>query len=190
LCDYKEIEKESMKLVSILLVFIGVATAQVFDRHEFGGWKNLSNGCTVRTYVLSKQSLNHVSCKNLANGIWKDPYTGDTIRSAKNMDIDHVVPLENAFVSGGYAWTTEQKQFYSNDTARSHLLAVSAHENRSKGDKGPDKYLPPKVEFRKEYCRIWYREKSIYQLSATKNEIMILVYWLGSEYHNDLKVTK
>ena len=175
------------KLITLLLLCASVF-AQDFDRKEFGGWKELSYGCSTRNYILAKYSLVKVTCQEYKKGMWVDFYTGDTIRNYKNMDIDHLVPLKDAFESGGSAWSKDQKVAYANDTLRQHLLPVSSHENRSKGDKSPDQYLPPNVNFRVQYCRAWYTEKKVYHLSVTHSELAVLKYYLGSEYKNDLKV--
>ena len=176
------------KLILILSILCTSLFAQEFNRSEFGGWKELSYGCSTRNYIIAKYSLVKVSCQDYKKGLWIDFYTGDTIKSYKNLDIDHVVPLKNAFESGGNTWTIAQKQAYANDTLRMHLLPVSAHENRSKGDKSPDQYLPPNVNFRVQYCRIWYKEKQVYHLSVTQSELAVLKYYLANEYKNDLKV--
>lgn len=76
------------------------------------------------------------------------------------MDIDHVVPLSNAWKvippflmqsfnpltpskSGASSWTTAQRQAYANDLTNPQLIAVTDNVNESKGDAGPEDWKPP-----------------------------------------------
>lgn len=176
------------KIITALVLTPMVVFAQ-YSRNSYGvGWPSVGNGCNVRTYVLAKFSINKVGCKDTKNGIWVDPYTGDTIKSQSKLDIDHVVPLGEVDKSGGSSWSKEEKHAYYTDTARSHLLPVSSHENRAKGDMSITEYLPPNEQYRSEYCRIWYTEKKLYKLTVTKEEEAVLIKYLGTEYKMDLQI--
>lgn len=63
------------------------------------------------------------------------------------MDIDHLVPLSNAWKSGASAWTTAQRQTFANDLTHPQLLAVTDNVNESKGDSGPEDWKPPLSEY-------------------------------------------
>ena len=51
-------------------------------------------------------------------GRWRDLYTGDTITDPGALDVDHFVPLSNAFRAGGWAWDRVQRQRYAKTTCR------------------------------------------------------------------------
>jgi 5-methylcytosine-specific restriction endonuclease McrA len=105
------------------------------------------------------------------SGTWVDPYTGTTFRNARQLDVDHVVPLKNAHESGAWAWSRERRKQYANSLDdRNHLLAVSASENRRKGAKGPDQYLPPRAAFHCDYVRVWVAIKKEWELEMTDAE--------------------
>ena len=88
------------------------------------------------------------------------------------MDIDHVVPLKNAHQSGAWTWGRAKRKEYANYLGyRNHLLAVSARENRKKGAKGPDQYLPPNRAFRYEYVRSWLEIKKRWKLGIPRPEL-------------------
>jgi hypothetical protein len=109
-------------------------------------------------------------CK-VAGGTWLDPYSGKTFRRARQLDVDHFVPLKNAHESGAWAWSRERRREYANYLRHEmHLLAVSASENRGKGDKGPDRYLPPRRQYHCEYVETWVRIKNDWGLEMTSGE--------------------
>lgn len=62
---------------------------------------------------------------------------------ARDLDIDHLVPLDEAWASGARSWSSARREAYANDLADPRtLVAVSLHENRSKGDRDPAQWLP------------------------------------------------
>jgi 5-methylcytosine-specific restriction endonuclease McrA len=97
--------------------------------------------------VLQAESLIAVAYSNgctVATGKWVDAYTGAVFTAASALDIDHVVPLENAWQSGASTWTPAQRLAYANNLDQPEaLVAVSASANRSKGDRSPDEWTPP-----------------------------------------------
>lgn len=104
-------------------------------------------------------------------GTWNDPYTDQDYKMANAIQVDHVVPLKNAYRSGAHAWSRERRCHYANFLADpKHLLAVSAHENLSKGDSGPEDYLPPNPTYTCEYLANWMRIKALWNLSFTEDE--------------------
>jgi hypothetical protein len=86
------------------------------------------------------------------------------------VDIDHVVPLANAWRSGAKRWTLVQRRAFANDLQDSQLIAVSASSNRSKGDQGPDTWKPPRRAAWCLYSRWWVQVKSHSRLTATQPE--------------------
>ena len=76
------------------------------------------------------------------SGSWYSPYDGATWTAASDVDIDHMVPLAEAWSSGASSWTTAQRQAFANDLTRPQLIAVTDNVNQSKGDQDPAKWLP------------------------------------------------
>jgi hypothetical protein len=85
-----------------------------------------------------------------------------------DIQIDHVVPLANAWRSGADAWTTDQRTQFANDPLE--LWAVSAASNQSKGDRGPERWRPPRHDVWCEYAQRWTAIKIRWDLSATTSE--------------------
>jgi hypothetical protein len=147
--------------------------------HDFSrpNWIDADEDCqTTRVEVLTAEAVGPVEfedehrCK-VTRGRWRCPYTGEWIEDPKELDIDHVVPLKNAWDSGASAWTGERWRQFANDLERGeHLLAVSASANRSKGARGPDEWLPPLAESRCQYVRDWAAIKARWELRASEAE--------------------
>lgn len=86
------------------------------------------------------------------------------------LDVDHMVPLKNAWISGAHAWTREQRQAYANDMTNPQLWSVSAASNRSKADKSPDRWMPPEPVFACQYSKAWTQVKHTWKLRITPAE--------------------
>lgn len=145
--------------------------AHGYHREElFGKWEDADRDCrNTRAETLEHSSLEPVddAC-TIHEGKWFDPYTGDTLTRAQDLDIDHVVPLKEAWVSGAFAWSREERVAFANDPEV--LLAVSKGPNREKGDKDPSRWLPPDTSFRREYAARWTRIKLRFRLAADADE--------------------
>jgi hypothetical protein len=141
---------------------------------HYGGW--ISQNCKdTRALVLIRQSqgpvtYNENGCR-VVSGTWKDPYTSRMITEARQLDIDHVVPLGNSYATGGWKWTREKRCAYANFLANDfHLLAVNLSDNRRKGQGGPDRYMPPDQTYACEYLTIWLKIKLIWNLAMPSDE--------------------
>jgi hypothetical protein len=95
---------------------------------------------------------------------------------AHDLQVDHTVPLANAWGSGAWSWTHAQRVAYANDLADpDHLVPILTHENESKIDEGPDGWKPPNRAAWCLYARVWDRIKAKWHLSATAAEWNALV---------------
>lgn len=151
---------------------------QLYKRTLYVHWIDEDHDCqNTRAEALIRDDDDHVvefktekECL-VTHGTWLDPYTGKTFHNARKVDVDHVVPLKNAHESGGWAWSKERRRKYANYLLyNKHLLAVSATENRRKGAKGPDQYLPPLESYHCEYVKIWIRIKKDWELEMSESE--------------------
>lgn len=136
--------------------------------------KNLTNdyneACAIGK-IIDKDGKMTLNSEN--SGIWIDPYSGVEITNASDVDIDHIIPLSNAARNGGQAWTAELKEKFANDP--DNLLATSAKENRSKGDKGPAEYMPlQKSGYRCPYAKAYITIAYKYELTITDSDYDVL----------------
>jgi hypothetical protein len=149
--------------------------ASSYERSEFRLWVDADrDGEDTRAEVLKAESSKPVTESKyhaIKSGHWTSRYDGKTLTSASKLDIDHLVPLEEAWTSGAYKWPAAKREAYANDLGyAASLVAVSAHANRSKGDKEPNAYLPPKKAYRCTYVRNWIAVKARWKLSVDKTE--------------------
>jgi hypothetical protein len=146
------------------------------------GWKEPDGSCDVRDAALIRdgEGVQIDEDCSITAGTWLDPYTGKTLTDSSEIDIDHVVPLANAWRSGANSaeWSTADREAYANDPEA--LLSTDAGANRTKGDKGPEAWKPPNRDYWCEYARRWIWIKSDWNLSVNPAEKSSLRQMLGT----------
>ncbi len=110
-----------------------------YDRDkQFGDWASEGNGCDTRAAVLKDESLKATTQNQnctIETGKWYSYYNATSYTKASSLQIDHTVPVENAWISGAWNWTQATRVRYYNDLGDSRtLVAVDTHDNESKGD--------------------------------------------------------
>lgn len=146
-----------------------------YDRDLFPHWKDLDgDGCDTRKEVLIRDSRTAAvvgsSC-TVSSGTWYSPYDGATWTNPSDVDIDHVVALNEAWQSGAYAWSTQQRTNFANDlTDARALLAVTDSVNQSKSDKDPTEWLPSLSSYRCTYLAYWVSVKARWSLAMDEAE--------------------
>lgn len=155
--------------------------SQGYDRSEFmTGWLDEDGDCQdARQEVLVQESLIEVTLtKNgcrVVSGLWYDPFTGKKFVDPGDLDIDHFVPLKEAYDSGADQWSRSRKSAYANDLASANtLIAVSLSANRSKGAKDPAQWMPPNKEYHCEYLVVWASVKEEFELTMDKAEFLFI----------------
>ncbi|EGS17914.1 uncharacterized protein CTHT_0072740 [Thermochaetoides thermophila DSM 1495] len=143
-----------------------------YNRDLFPHWNTVSGTCNTREYVLKRDGSNVVtnSACQATSGTWYSPYDGATWTAASDIDIDHMVPLKNAWISGANTWSSSKRSSFANDINSPQLWAVTDSVNQSKGDKSPDKWKPPLTTFYCTYAKSWITVKYNYNLTITSAE--------------------
>ncbi|KAF2426306.1 secreted protein [Tothia fuscella] len=143
-----------------------------YSRDLFPHWVTIQGECNTRETVLKRDGVSVQTSSTCAatSGSWYSPYDGKTWTLASDLDIDHVVPLSNAWKSGAAAWTTDRRRQFANDLANPQLIAVTDELNQAKGDQGPEEWQPPRTSYRCTYARMWIKVKSAYALTVTASE--------------------
>ncbi len=143
-----------------------------YSRDLFPHWSTVSGSCNTRETVLKRDGVNVVQDSACAavSGSWYSEYDGATWTAASDIDIDHMVPLAEAWRSGAASWTTTKRQQFANDLSRPQLIAVTDNVNQAKGDLDPGKWLPPRTAYRCTYARMWVHVKQYWGLSMDAGE--------------------
>lgn len=140
-----------------------------YNREDWGNWIDEDgDGLNTRHEVLAEESLIKpvISNNKVVSGKWFDKYTGKYFTNPSDLDIDHLVPLKNAYISGASNWSKKKKNRYYNYLKYdNHLIAVSKSANRNKSDKSPVDWLPPNEEYQCEYVREWFKIKTAWGLA-------------------------
>ena len=105
------------------------------------------------------------------NDVYTDPYTGYIIKSVKETDYDHIIPLAYANAHGGSEWSGDKKKEYSDDPSVG--VCCNKSENCIKGAKGPSEWLPK--ENQDDYCYTWLVIANKYDLSISQDDIDVIL---------------
>lgn len=141
-----------------------------YDRDLFRHWVSGANGCTTRERVLLAEAKAGVArgC-DVASGRWLSVYDAVSTSNPRSFDIDHMVPLNEAWQSGAWRWSSRTREAFANDVGYAHsLVAVSARSNRSKSDRDPQEWLPQ--ESRCWYAKSWISVKYRWRLAVDAGE--------------------
>jgi len=166
----------------------GRAPKTGYTRAQFGPeWADVDrNRCDTRNDIL-KRDLTNLVIKEKTNGCTVlsgtliDPFSGETINflrgvtSSKAVEIDHTVALGNAWQTGAFMLTSDQRKAFANDPL--NLLAVKGKLNSQKGDGDAATWLPPLKSFRCDYVSRQIAVKIKYKLwfTAPEKEAMIKI---------------
>ncbi|WP_221354728.1 HNH endonuclease family protein [Streptomyces beigongshangae] len=154
-----------------------------YQRTAFKHWNagtNPADGCNTRAEVLIAEAVEAPqigpNCQ-LTGGRWFSYYDATSVTSASGLDIDHMVPLAEAWDSGASAWTARRREAYANDQgAEASLVAVTARSNRSKSDQDPATWMPPAPDeaVRCTYAAQWVGTKLRWGLAVDDTELAAL----------------
>ena len=145
-----------------------------YDRDLFAHWSDLDgDGCDTRREVLIRDSrIESVRDPNrtcwVVSGLWYSYYDDEWVQGPSSLDIDHLVPLAEAWDSGAHSWSTDRREEFANDEGA--LVAVTSGSNRSKGARDPAEWMPPNDDFTCPYISAWVATKARWGLSVDRRE--------------------
>ena len=170
------VEQPGLAIASLeTLPVKGRAPKTGYTRDQFGqAWADVDrNGCDTRNDIL-KRDLTSITYKAktrncvVLSGTLLDRYSGESINfvrgniTSMEVQIDHVVALSNAWQTGAFKLTAEQRKALANDPM--NLFAVKGRLNSQKGDGDAATWLPPLKSFRCAYVAQQIAVKAKYSL--------------------------
>ncbi len=162
-----------------------------YKRSKFTHWTS-KNGCDTRASVLKAETRVSVTTNSnctVLTGSWLSAYDGQTVTSAGALDIDHMVPLAEAWGSGAKKWNSATRTAFANDTGYDgSLIAVTASTNRSKSDRDPAEWLPPDTSYRCTYAKTWVATKWRWNLTVDTTEKRALTRILKTDCGSKLLI--
>lgn len=177
-------EGSTVQMLNALPVNEEVETG--YDRDLFKHWVSENGtGCDTRVAVLLREAVNGTQADCVVSGTWTSLYDGLVFTDPGDLDIDHMVPLKEAWGSGAYGWDADTRKAYANDLEYPYsLIAVSASSNRAKSDQDPAEWMPSHLSGC-EYVARWVGVKYRWHLavdSAEKNAILGTLNTCGGDY--------
>jgi hypothetical protein len=152
-------------------ITLTIAADQIggYSRSLFKHWIDVDkDGCNTRYEVLIAEAIVKPKVSAgcyLTGGRWRSSYDGKVFTNPTGLDIDHMVPLAEAWRSGAWAWTATQRMDFANDLEDSRsLIAVTASLNRSKGDRDVAVWLPLRAQCN--YISNWIAVKWRFDLTV------------------------
>jgi hypothetical protein len=174
---YKELEKLCIKkkkpyIISILdkLRVVNSIPPFEYDRKYFGDWETTDDGCDTRNKIFNRDSEVPTSY----TGRWTNNMENNSkvfyTTEEKVLEIDHTVPLKNAWDSGAWTWKPWQLKAYANDMTNGHLKVYPKSINTEKGSKNAAKWYPTNPIEKCKYFTDWIAIKYRWDLSVTPAE--------------------
>jgi hypothetical protein len=166
----------------------GRAAKTGYTRAQFGpAWADVDrNGCDTRNDILKRDLTNQVYKEKtkqcvVLSGTLIDPFSGESInfvqgaKTSSEVQIDHSVALSNAWQTGAFKLTSDQRKAFANDPL--NLQAVKGKLNSQKGDGDAATWLPPLKSYRCDYVSRQIAVKLKYKLwfTAPEKEAMIRI---------------
>jgi hypothetical protein len=144
-----------------------------YERSLFKHWIDADKDrCDTRKEVLIQEAVELPKLGRgcvLNGGQWISSYDALATTDYSTLDIDHMIPLAEAWRSGAWKWSPAQREAFANDLTDSRvLIAVTASLNRQKGDQDPSTWLPP--ENKCTYVSNWIAIKVRYSLTVDPAE--------------------
>lgn len=144
-----------------------------YDRDRFRAWIDADgDGCDTRAEVLiqeSREPVRRTTYCTVISGRWRSVFDGKIYQRASDVDIDHHVPLAEAWGSSARGWPNRRLVRYGNDLGYPRSLnAMTDNLNASKGARDPAGWLPPVRRCR--YVVWWMLVKYRWRLSIDRAE--------------------
>lgn len=159
------------------------ASMSGYEREKFSHWSDAREygwrlpagtpdpgSCDVRDAALIRdgERVRVGEGCDVERGRWLDPYTGNVYYQPSDIDVDHVVPLAEAWRTGASRWSAAKRERFAN--VRLDVLGVEDNANASKGDRSPEEWKPSRRAYWCTYSKKWINIKHRWDLTVTYAE--------------------
>lgn len=148
-----------------------------YDRDAFFERDDLDGDCVdSRHEVLQEEAVEYVMSVNgcsVTAGTWWDPFSGQWFTDPADLQLDHVVALGDAWRSGAWAWSDNDRRLFANHPA--NLNAIHGPENQAKSDDGPAGYSPTNEAQRCAYLVQYAAVKAAWRLTIAQGDYSAIV---------------
>ena len=165
------------------------------SRTLWGQWIDADRDChNTRQEVLAAEgtgirySASSGGCTVFA-GTWRSFFDGKSYTSPTQLQIDHLIPVAEAWGSGGRAWPPSRRAAFYNDLGVGYALnAVPSALNQSKQAFGPEQWMPPANRCR--YIEVWTAMKHRWGLTVDLAERAALIRYAAGCPNNVITVPR
>lgn len=167
-----------------------------YDRSKyFGSWKDANGDCqNTRAEVLlaeTRTTARYTTSRRctVSRGTWVTNWDNRTYYSASDVQIDHLVPVHEAWGSGARFWSQARRIAFYNDLGDYRSLnAQTGSLNASKQASGPERWMPPRNRCR--YIADWVAVKIRWGLKVDIYERATLIRYADSCLATTIRVTR
>ena len=156
-----------------------------YDRDLFPHWNDADgDGCDTRREVLLRDSragrvVDPGRACRIISGLWYSVYDDVWVDDSSLLDIDHLVPLAEAWDSGASEWGPDRREAFANDEAA--LIAVTPRSNNSKGAADPAEWMSSNRSYTCTHVAGWVATKARWDLTVDRRESRFLRNLLEGE---------
>lgn len=166
---------DTLVLDLLAAIPVELETPAGYDRNLFEVWSDEDgDGCDTREEVLLRDAIESPSVGagcDVGAGLWYSVYDGVWLDDARQLQVDHVVALKEAWDSGAREWDPSRRIAFGNDLSSPlTLIAVSSSSNQAKGDADPSNWLTPNEDDICRYIAAWVGIKATWELSMDPSE--------------------
>jgi hypothetical protein len=166
-----------------------------YSRSLFKLWTDADgDGCNTRYEVLIAEAVTAPTVGSgctLTGGRWYSYYDSAYWTAPADLDIDHLVPLAEAWDSGASKWTAKQRETYANDLGDDRdLVAVTDNVNQAKSDQDPAEWMPSYTAARCRYVGEWVAVKLRWRLTVDSAEKSALTNYANGCTNATITVTR
>lgn len=158
------------------LLVVAAEDRTPYRRSSFGtGWADLDHDCRdTRAEVLARESRSPVDAGcTVRRGSWHSYDDDRTWTRSFDVQVDHLVPLAEAWDSGARRWNAQRRVRYANDLGDTRtLVPITTALNYAKSAGDPTSYLP--AAHRCRYVAAWIAVKLRWRLSVDRPELAVI----------------